>query len=434
MADSIINIKGKNGEQLLFDAFCVLTMPEIKIEYNDLVKGKSEEGEEDDDQKQMPLCKLVKQVFTAVQKKEIIETIIPICCKLKKKLLAENKKLLPFLRKFIRELVKDYKSEINEIFKEDKQFAIEILHEIDKSTNSEVPEEDDNEAFILETADREMVDSEKSNVEILEKMVQSDKTSKISANSLSTRPEHLFEKKRDVQDRESDCEGQNAIEKIQNPSIVSRDPRPESPTLSQISSVQKQSGDQTLQNFVSSSKVEEGLQEEKHCLQRRSERGSASGLHTQKVVLQRDKKNSYECRKKSIDFERCILKVNGGLSSKYSRIEEKNASKIINEISVSENSKPRTDEFFKSSNSKDMEITPEEENVMKKAMDKIIIPSSANGSVKSKLLMSTKNICTRSPTTPLVGEKKELLTSTPLIRVDNLNFDMDISSVVDESS
>lgn len=118
-------------------------MKEIKIEYGELVKKKNEDGEEEEDQKQNPIYKLGKQMFSAVHKKEIIETIVPICCKLKKKLVAEKKKLLCLLYKFVRDLVKEYKDEMTEIFKEDKQFGKEILYEIENMANME--EESDNE-------------------------------------------------------------------------------------------------------------------------------------------------------------------------------------------------------------------------------------------------------------------------------------------------
>lgn len=155
-ADNIISIKSSNGEQLVLDALSVLLTKEIRIEYSELVQKNNEDGEEDDEQKQNPLYKLGKQVFSAARKKEIIDTIIPICCKLKKKLHQENSKLLPYLHKFVREIVKDYKDEIGEMFKEDKQFGIEIMHELENAANNEevdeAEEEEDEEAPVNEEA------------------------------------------------------------------------------------------------------------------------------------------------------------------------------------------------------------------------------------------------------------------------------------------
>ncbi|KAK6627283.1 hypothetical protein RUM44_009760 [Polyplax serrata] len=382
VADSIINIKGKNGEQLLFDALCVLTLPEIKLEYNDLVKGKNDDGEEEDDQKQMPLCKLVKQMFTAVQKKEIIETIIPICCKLKKKLLLDNKRLLPYLRKFIRELVKDYKSEINEIFKEDKQFGIEILHELNttRSDNGENEDDDDDRGYVQPAVTNENL--EKSNVDV--------PVSDTNANEVVSSSNHSGNLSRVDEEQRV----------LNSPETVDPGPSVRSKTAEPPQKEPGSSGSATEPISVPPVAPSTSLRRSSHSNSESDECGEGET---------NSKMNSDQRKKAVNNKQKTEVKVLiERLSPKYLQKLEKTRSKR----------------------------NLEEENLMKSAVENIILPPPVKGNVKNKKnsLLNTRSANIQSPITPMMSDKKELLTSTPLVVIGNPNFDVDMSSVVDESS
>lgn len=59
-------------------------------------------------------------------KRNVIENIVPIVVALKRKLAASKSPLMGNLMKFLRELMKDYKNEIQEILAEDRQLMAEI--------------------------------------------------------------------------------------------------------------------------------------------------------------------------------------------------------------------------------------------------------------------------------------------------------------------
>ena len=67
-----------------------------------------------------------------VVKKNVIDTIIPIVISLKHKLQAMKSGLLDDLMNFLRELMKDYKHDVNEMLASDKQLATEINYDLKK--------------------------------------------------------------------------------------------------------------------------------------------------------------------------------------------------------------------------------------------------------------------------------------------------------------
>ena len=69
-----------------------------------------------------PIIDLLLQVV----KRNVIENIVPIVVALKRKLAASKSPLMGNLMKFLRELMKDYKNEIQEILAEDRQLMAEI--------------------------------------------------------------------------------------------------------------------------------------------------------------------------------------------------------------------------------------------------------------------------------------------------------------------
>lgn len=392
-------------------------MPEIKIECNDLVKNKNDEGEEEDYQKQMPLCKLVKQMLTAVQKKEIIETIIPICCKLKKKLLSENKKLLPYLRKFIRELVKDYKSEFNEIFKEDKQFGIEILHELDSTKNSEVSEDENQEEMIQEMIFRSNDKPEKSicNIEMSDENTEGKKGSEKTDldKSLSLPPGELPE---NDDDKNKKLNESLKLDEIDNNEIDGND-------LNEVNTRRKS---MDTKNSGELKCVNEELNDEKNSSKELDEPdGGIQNPHRSNC----DGKRVQECLEdnKVKSLRICVNRLNSKMDK----------SRISSSCQATPSGNPEVrKKHAKLNQLKNSKKNNEEHVIMKKAVEQIVLPTHSKTLVKNKKrsLTNGRTNSMQSPTTPIFEGKKELLTSTPLITIDNPDFGMDLSSVVNETN
>ena len=65
-------------------------------------------------------------------KTNVIENIVPIVIALKRKLEEMKSPLLDDLMSYLREIMKDYKSEVKEILSADKQLAAEIQFDLKK--------------------------------------------------------------------------------------------------------------------------------------------------------------------------------------------------------------------------------------------------------------------------------------------------------------
>lgn len=398
VADNIINLKDKNGEQLLYDAFCVLTSQEIKVEYNDLMKGKNDDGEEEEEQKQLPICKLVKHVFSAVHKKEIIETIIPICCKLKKKLLAENKKLMPHLHKFIRELVKDYKSEINELFKEDKQFGIEILHELDKSA-IEVEEEEEEDEEMMEVLP--VHESSKSGMGVFVSALRKERTDKMATclGNLSSIQERNSE---DDSEKQRTNQPPNTEGMVMD-STPSGDVNDGTPRKGNRKSIDKQTvepNNESVRHNSSKAGREDGKTEEDTNSSRRKQIGESR--------LRKSLENCEQKNKRIVE--------NGEKSKKIVQKRNSLRAELLH---------PHLKTFNKNH--------LQEEKNMTKVMNKIVIPPSSRSSIKSRKNSMSKSMSQNTPTSVSVYGSKKLLTSTPLITIEKPNFDVDMSSLMNET-
>lgn len=118
---------------------------EIRLDGSEGAKKKAD-GDEDDEVEDAAPRNLNKEVLANVQKNDICDTIIPICSKMRK-VLHRHRKLTSRLYCFVRELVRDYKSEIDHIFRDDKQFGQEILHEINHTTKGQEDEDYPEEGY-----------------------------------------------------------------------------------------------------------------------------------------------------------------------------------------------------------------------------------------------------------------------------------------------
>ena len=65
-------------------------------------------------------------------KTNVIENIVPIVIALKRKLEEMKSPLIDDLMSYLREIMKDYKSEVKEILSADKQLAAEIQFDLKK--------------------------------------------------------------------------------------------------------------------------------------------------------------------------------------------------------------------------------------------------------------------------------------------------------------
>ena len=65
-------------------------------------------------------------------KTNVIENIVPIVIALKRKLEEMKSPLIDHLMSYLREIMKDYKSEVKEILSADKQLAAEIQFDLKK--------------------------------------------------------------------------------------------------------------------------------------------------------------------------------------------------------------------------------------------------------------------------------------------------------------
>ncbi|NXE24077.1 CNDD3 protein, partial [Ardeotis kori] len=121
------------ASELLSDTFAVLSCKEIKLSTMRSKPDEDVQPEEDE----MAMASAVmqaaqKKLISQVQKKNLIENIIPIVTSLKS--LMEQKRIpaLRDLMNYLREMMQDYRNEIKEFFAVDKQLAVELEYDMRK--------------------------------------------------------------------------------------------------------------------------------------------------------------------------------------------------------------------------------------------------------------------------------------------------------------
>ncbi|NWS33478.1 CNDD3 protein, partial [Polioptila caerulea] len=121
------------GSELLSDTFAVLSCKEIKLSS---MRSKPEEDIQPDED-EMAIASAVMQVaqkklISQVQKKNLMENIIPIITSLKS--LMEQKRIpaLKDLMNCLREMMQDYRNEIKDFFAVDKRLAAELEYDMKK--------------------------------------------------------------------------------------------------------------------------------------------------------------------------------------------------------------------------------------------------------------------------------------------------------------
>ncbi|XP_069677382.1 condensin-2 complex subunit D3-L-like [Periplaneta americana] len=118
-----------DGESVVLDALHVLNSKEIRLIALD--QGRDEDPAADNVEKATTLLiKARNKAIAECMKKNMIEYVVPVVIHLKAVLQEKYSKLVPDLMIFVRDMMKDYKNEVKQIFAEDSQMAIEILSDI----------------------------------------------------------------------------------------------------------------------------------------------------------------------------------------------------------------------------------------------------------------------------------------------------------------
>ncbi|KAK2517847.1 Ncapd3 [Columba livia] len=123
------------ANELLSDTFAVLSCKEIKLT---MMRSKpGEDIEPDEDEGEMAMANAVmqaaqKKLISQVQKKNFIENIIPIITSLKSLMEQERMPALRDLMNYLREMMQDYRNEIQDFFAVDKQLAAELEYDMKK--------------------------------------------------------------------------------------------------------------------------------------------------------------------------------------------------------------------------------------------------------------------------------------------------------------
>jgi condensin-2 complex subunit D3 len=102
---------------ILLDTLAVLASKDIKMKLLSAIhKKEEEEGDFDEENETEKLVsEATGRMLSKIQRKNVIENIIPIVIELKSKFEQMRSPLLRFLMGYLKELVSDYKDEINDI-------------------------------------------------------------------------------------------------------------------------------------------------------------------------------------------------------------------------------------------------------------------------------------------------------------------------------
>ncbi|KAK6973017.1 Condensin-2 complex subunit D3 [Biomphalaria glabrata] len=141
VVDKVIPLDAE-GSQILIDALAILSSREIKLS---TLRGKG--SEETPDETTIDLAKVVtatakKVLITQVVRRNVIENIVPVVITLKHMLEKCRSPILKNLMAYLRELMKDYKTEIKDILAADRQLAEEIefdLRNFEKDSQPKTP-------------------------------------------------------------------------------------------------------------------------------------------------------------------------------------------------------------------------------------------------------------------------------------------------------
>lgn len=143
-ADGLLDLDDFASQCVLQDALQILACKEIRIQGNRTAAGVAENMELEEESGAAAFAASKGRVVTQIAKKNLVQNAIPIFIELKRLLESKNSHLTGCLMDCLRMLLKEYKSEIDEILVADKQLQKELLYDIQKyeamKTKSKVAE------------------------------------------------------------------------------------------------------------------------------------------------------------------------------------------------------------------------------------------------------------------------------------------------------
>ncbi|XP_073981492.1 chromosome associated protein D3 isoform X2 [Rhodnius prolixus] len=136
VSQNVIPLEG-NGSLLLEDALFCLACEEIRLVHMNQTKDLADDGSGELNRDEIigNICK--RTIISQALKKDYVDVVVPIILNLKSKLIELKSPLVHDLRIALRELMKDFKEEINEILINDNDTAAEIALELRKIEQEE---------------------------------------------------------------------------------------------------------------------------------------------------------------------------------------------------------------------------------------------------------------------------------------------------------
>merc|ERR1712223_151261 len=127
-----VKLTGKESFELLQDTLACLASDEIKLASLKIRHDDIGEIDGTPDVEGAVASAVKKAIISQHVKTNVIENIVPIVIALKRKLEEMRSPLINDLMSYLREIMKDYKSEVKEILSADKQLAAEIQFDLKK--------------------------------------------------------------------------------------------------------------------------------------------------------------------------------------------------------------------------------------------------------------------------------------------------------------
>ena len=137
-ADGLLDLDDFASQCVLQDALQILACKEIQIQGNRAAGGVAENMELVEESGAAAFAASKGRVVTQVAKKNLVQNAIPIFIELKRLLESKNSHLTGCLMDCLRMILKEYKSEIDEILVADKQLQKELLYDIQKYENEDL--------------------------------------------------------------------------------------------------------------------------------------------------------------------------------------------------------------------------------------------------------------------------------------------------------
>ncbi|KAL1832552.1 hypothetical protein ACET3Z_002203 [Daucus carota] len=132
-SDGTLKVENAAELSVLQDAFTILSCKEIKLPSNHGTSSDSAEMDEDGGDSGGATASAGKgKLVTQAVKKNLIQNCIPIFVELKRILQRKNSPLIGPLMECLRTLLKDYKSEIDDLFVSDQQLQREVMYDMQK--------------------------------------------------------------------------------------------------------------------------------------------------------------------------------------------------------------------------------------------------------------------------------------------------------------